>query len=373
MLTRRQFLQAAVAAGAAAAVPPVLESFLQSARATTENETGYFLTPERWATCRALCARIVPTGSDPAADPGATEAHAVVFIDRFLAAFELPSTLADNPAIYVTGRWSGRNPFEADGGHASTDYPPDDFLDDNGQAHFLALTPLQALSWKVQLYGTEVLATAPAYTSAWAKQLGSLIPVSPGLRRVYADGLDAFDSWSRSTFGTPFAEAATQEQDAMLALAGNVVLDAVTGNLPVSLPTPPAPPAAASALMPVVTLHAYQATYGIPEYAWRNQDNDPSVEKLGGTSQWRELAYDGDTQPLGNSLFDAGMYGPGEGPNAGFGAEPGSADEKAGVYVPFGGYREFRPVSTLGPGGTVIGAAEAEQIRQFLIAARGRK
>ena len=62
-------------------------------------------------TCAAICSRIVPSGRDPATDPGAIEAQAVVFIDRFLAAFELPPTLANNPAIYIRGRYSGRNAY----------------------------------------------------------------------------------------------------------------------------------------------------------------------------------------------------------------------------------------------------------------------
>jgi hypothetical protein len=376
MLTRRQFVKAAVLAGAAAAVPSVLDSFLESARAASVPAAGpgYFLDATRWATCRALCARIVPTGSDPATDPGATEAAAVVFIDRFLSAFELPATVADGPAIWVKGRWSGRNPFAGEGGFASNDYPPDDFLGSNDQAHFLGLTPAQRISWRYQLYGPTALPTAPAGAYKWAQQVGTLIP-SPtpagGLRQAYADGLDAFDGYSRATFGTSFASASPTEQDLMLALAGNVVLAAVTGNVPV--PSPPAAPPAATALFPIITLHTFQATYGIPEYSWRNQGNDPTVVPLEGTAQWRAIGFDGDTEPLGNSLFDAEMYGPGKGPNAGFGAEPGSADAAAGVYVPFGGYREFRAVSGLGQGGVPLGATDAATIQNALSKSMGVK
>ena len=361
-LSRRQFLRAAVLVGGSAAVPPVLESFLQSARAATGTAASgpaYFLDATRWATCAALCARIVPTGTDRATDPGATEAGAVVFVDRFLSAFELPATVADGPAIWVKGPWSGRNPFLGEGGFPSNNYPPDDFLDPSGVGHFLGLSPAQTLSWRYQLYGQTVVQTAPAWAAAWAKQVGNLIP-SPvptgGLRQAYAAGLDAFDSWSQSTFGTPFAQASPQEQDLMLALAGNVILDAITSNLPVPLPTPPAPPPAAQTLFPIITLHTFQATYGIPEYSWRSQDDDSTVIRLQGTAQWRALGYDGDTQPLGNSLFDPEMYGPGEGPNEGFGEE--------GVYVPSGGYREFRPVSTLVPGGTPLTAADMATIEK---------
>lgn len=369
MLTRREFVKVAALAGAAAAVPPVLGSFLDAARAASASETsGYFLGTGQWATCQALCARIVPTGRDPETDPGATQADAVVFIDRFLSAFELPASVADAPPIWLRGRWSGRNPFPGEGGYPSDRYPPDQFLGD-GLAHFLGLTPAQTLSWRYQLYGKAALANPPAWAAAWAKQVGSLIP-SPtpaeGLRQAYTAGLEAFDSYSQSLFGTPYASASTAEQDLMLAAAGNVVLNALAQNSPAPPPSPPAPPPAASTLFPIITLHTFQATYGLPEYSWRNQDNDPTIIRLEGTAEWRAIGYDGDTEPLGNSVFDSEMYGPGQGPNDGFGAAPGSAEAEAGVFVPFGGYREFRPVSTLSEGGIPLGVAERAVIGRAL-------
>jgi hypothetical protein len=371
VLSRRQFVKAAMAAGAAAAVPSVVESFMVQARAATAPADGpaYFFDAAQWSTCRSLCARIVPTGSDPTTDPGATEAWATVFIDRFLGAFELPASVADGPPIWFKGRWSGRNPFADTGdGEPTDDFPADAFLS-GGQGHFLPLTPAQTLSWQYQLYGTAMLATVPSWAKAWAAQVESGLIASPtpagGLRQAYVEGLAAFDSWSRSLFGTPYSGADTEEQDLMLELAGNVVLGALTSHLPAALPAP-APPPAATALFPIVTLHTFQATYGVPEYAWRNQANDPTVIPGEGTAQWRAIDYDGDTQPLGNSLFDENMYGPGQGPNEGFGAEPGSADEKAGVFVPFGGYRELRPVSTPDGGGLAITGAQAAQLKAII-------
>lgn len=342
MLTRREFLRAAVAAGAATAVPLSLESFLDAARAAATPDSGYFLDQAQWATCAALCARIVPTGTDPATDPGATEAKAVLFIDRFLSAFELPATVADNPAIWLTGNFSGRNPYPGSDGQPSTTFPPDQFLA-NGVGQFLGLTPVQVLSWRYQLYGSAGLAGAPPWAAAWVAQLGSLIPGTANLRSVYSAGLAAFDQYSESVFGVPYAQANCLEQELMLAIAGNLVLNA----LPIALPSPPAAPAAASALVPVISLHTFQATYGMPEYSWRTD-----------TAEWKAISFDGDTQPLGNTIYDPDLHGPGEGPNEGFGEE--------GVYVPSGGYREYRPVSTLGSGGTVIGPAQKAALQQAL-------
>ena len=90
-LSRRDFLVAALAAGATIAVAPGLQAKIRTATsALGPNPELFFLSKARARTCSAIAARIVPAGTDPRTDPGATEAHAVVFIDRFLSAFELP-------------------------------------------------------------------------------------------------------------------------------------------------------------------------------------------------------------------------------------------------------------------------------------------
>lgn len=354
-ITRRDFLRTAIGTGAVAVVPPTLQRRLLGglgpAARPLAGATGagtstaaplpagglFFLDPGRYATAAAICARIVPAGTDPTPSPGAAEAHAAVFIDRFLAAFELPASVADGPAIYVHGRYSGRNPLpDNTTGTPSSTFPPDDFLTvpsgGQPQFHALPLGTYQALSWRVQLYGASALASLPAGASpAWRSQVGNLIPAPTGLRTLYHDGLKAFDDYSRQTFGVPFAQATPEQQDLMLEAAGNVIVS----QLP--LPTPPGAPAEAKALFPSITVHTFQGCYGLPEYRWLNQkdSSDP-------TGLWRLIGWDGDTQPLGNSIYDDSAFGPGQGPNQGFG-DPG-------VFQPRGDYREHRPVSTLGPG-----------------------
>jgi hypothetical protein len=313
-LNRREFLTAALAMGATVAVSPRLEAAIRQVTASGSSQL-FFLSPGRARTCQAICARIVPTGSDPKTDPGATEAHAVNFIDRFLAAFELPAAVAEGPAIYIHGRFSDRN-----------EHAGDDFLS-GGRAHFLPLNGHQEMSWRAELYGVSALDHPPAGTfvsKKWRAQVGKVLPAPVSIRKTYADGLDAFDAYSRKSFGTPFASASSFEQDVLLAAAGNVIL----ANFP--LPSPPFAPDAAKALFPLIVVHTFQGTYGLPEY--RGQHSDAGV--------WKSVAWDGDTQPEGNSIYDARMFAAGKGPNAGFG-DPH-------VYVPRGGYRERRPVSTLG-------------------------
>ena len=309
----------------------------------TADQPGFFLNATRMATCAAACARLVPTGSDPSSDPGATEAHAAIFIDRFLASFqELPASVADNPDIWLQGPFSGRNPFpDNHTGEPSNSFPPDDMLNSAGQMQLVPLSRTQVLAWKVRLYGPEALNGAPSGT--WASQVSNgTIPggVPGGLRQLYADGLDGFDSWSMQITMQPFASASPMEQDLMLAVAGNVVVDAIGPSLP-SLPI--LPPAAAENLYPQLLRDTFAACYGMPEY--RGLRSNPL---------WAMIGFDGDTQPLGNSIYGEDL--PGD--NEGFGD---------GVYVIQGGYNEYRPVSYPDPNDdSLLTAEEIDKLMSML-------
>jgi hypothetical protein len=334
-LSRRQFLLAGAASAAVAALPSALVEAVRAASSATlagGTTTFYFLNAGEATTCAAICERIVPS-TDPLTGgpaPGAKEAGAVVFIDRLLAAFQLPESVADHPAIYLRGPYSNRNPYpDFATGEPSASRPADDFLSPSGQAHFVDIDEVQQLGWRMLIEGQEAaLSQAPGWISkAWMQQVKSgLIPGPPaqGLQQIYRAGLAAFDAYSQGLFKVPFAEADGLEQDLMLEAAGNIVLS----ELP--LPAPVGPPTEAKTLFPYIQSHTFEGCYGLPEYRWR--DSNPL---------WAEIRWDGDTQPLGSSVYDENLYGPGEGPNEGFG-EPG-------VFVPRGGYREHRPVSYIGP------------------------
>ena len=352
-------------AAAGAAIPEAVAKWVgQSALA--DSATMYFLTDAtRAATCAAACARIVPTGSEPNTDPGATEAAAVVFIDRFLSAFDpnLPSAVADGPPVWLTGPFSNRNPYPDNvNGQPSSQKPPDSLYSvSDGQMHTLPLTRTQKLVWYAQLYGTASLPLGDKVMGKWAAQVadGTIPGVrGEGLRKIYEDGLDALDNWSRTVTGQPFADAPSQEQDLMLAAVGNAILGAVappiTSNLPSTFPQV-APPAAAQALYPVLVTHTFQACYGLPEY--RQLDTNPL---------WDLIGFDGDTQPLGNSVYGSALHGD----NEGFGCYPTVDDV---VYPITGGYHEYRPVSFIsGDDNSVLSATQAEQFVQFLKKARSR-
>jgi hypothetical protein len=326
-LTRRGFLATAVATSAATLVPLDL---LARAAAASAAAGARFFTPHQHATCAAICARIVPTD----ADPGATEARAVDFIDLFLAAFELPPDVADNPPIYMHGRYSGRNAYpDFKTGKPSASFPPSDFIDPGTRRrHFLPLSRLQELSWRAELYGVRVITDDPSLPRAYRDAVKSgLIPAPTPLRDTYRAGILAFDKYSQELFGVPFAAASPTEQDVMLTAAGNPLLS----NL---VPPPVGAPADAKTLFSVVVLHTFQGCYCLPEYG--GNGGRPDAPPM-----WRWIAWEGDTMPLGNSVYDENLTDsdiaamPGyQGSNTGFG-DPA-------VFQPRGGYRELRQVST---------------------------
>lgn len=365
----------AMTAGAAAgaALPEVVAKWVGQT-ALADSQTMYFLTAIREATCAAACARIVPTGSDAVADPGATQAEAVVFIDRFLAAFdELKAAASDGPPIWLSGPFSNRNPFPDNRtGTTGHRYPAaDSMLSTSGQMQSLLsasitppeITPAQAAIWKAQLHGYSSLSGNGKWVSqvngSYKDSSGSSVSIpgvpAQGLRTIYNEGLDALNAWSHQVTGQPFAAASTTEQDLMLAAAGNVVLAAILPQVPLSsLPVDPAPPAAAQNLFPYLVTHTFQACYGLPEY--RQLDSNPL---------WQMIGYDGDTVPLGNSIY--GSEVPGD--NDGFGVDPTTGEPLPGISG--GGYNEYRPVSYITDGdASALTPAQATQIVKFLKRAR---
>jgi hypothetical protein len=347
-LTRRQFIAATAGAAAGAAIPEAVLKWAGQAALATAGQGPFFFNATRMATCAAICSRLVPTGADPTTDPGATEAQAAVFIDRFLASFqELPASIAsnspDNAAIWLQGPYSGRNPFPDNvTGEPSSTFPGDDMLNSSGQMQLIPLNRIRRLTWKAQLYGADAVKGEPNVPTGWAQQIadGTIPGVVPGgLRQLYANGLDAFDSWSRQITMQPFASASPNEQDLMLSVAGNVVVDGVGPNLPA---LPVAPPPAAEALFPTLLRDTFAGCYGLPEY--RGLHSNPL---------WALIGYDGDTQPLGNSIYGKELAGD----NDGFGDD---------IYTLTGGYNEYRPVSYPDPDSSVLTSAQIDQLMSML-------
>jgi len=198
---------------------------------------------------RAIAARVVPTDDLP----GAIEAGAPAYIDRLLSI--LPDE--NEPAyVFAGGPFSNRNPFaDAATGTPSTHLPTNNFL------QFIPLTRLQLLSWRVQLLGTAALSGADF-------NAGRLAPVV-GWRDRYRSGIADIEAGSTQMFSADFAALTSSQQDSVLKATDQNFVNLITG-------------------------HVLEGMFCAPEYGG-------NVDRIG----WKLIGFDGDSQPLGYSIFDA--------------------------------------------------------------------
>jgi hypothetical protein len=261
-VTRRQVLRWGLAGGVAVALPATSlvgcgdgDSFPAPAPSPTPSPTASptpipsFLTAQEQQVVRAIAARVVPTDDLP----GAVEAGAPAYIDRLLSA--VPEE--NEPAyVFAGGPFSDRNPFaDPATGAPSAQFPTNNF------AQFIPLTRLQLLSWRVQLLGSAAVPGADF-------NAGRLAPVT-GWRDQYRSGIAGIEAESTQTFGAHFAALTPSQQDTVLKAADQGFVSLITG-------------------------HILEGMFCAPEYGG-------NVDRMG----WKLIGYDGDSQPLGYSIFDA--------------------------------------------------------------------
>src|SRR5271163_4656831 len=129
-----------------------------------------WLSEQEYATLRAACAQMLPSGEDT---PGAEEAGVADYIDGFLGAFTF-----DPPRIWAGGPTSGRKGGEA------------------GFVNFHPLSTLDELAWRMRIEGSCGLPEREFN--------GPVI----GLQQIYRQGLAAL--------GDDFVGLGTDQQDARL-------------------------------------------------------------------------------------------------------------------------------------------------------------
>jgi hypothetical protein len=128
-----------------------------------------FFSAEQYAAIEVICAWLIPTD----ADPGASEARVVDYIDGLLGAFS-----SDPPLIWAGGPFSGRHGGEA------------------GFAQFHRLGRHDELAWRTRIEGSLGIPER--------ERLGPVI----GLQQVYREGL--------SRLGGDFCDVAPDEQQRRL-------------------------------------------------------------------------------------------------------------------------------------------------------------
>lgn len=245
-LSRRAFLQSVAASAAIAALPVACRP-----------RPSFFTTPEL-ATLTALCDRILP----PDADPGAALLGAPAYIERLLTIFD-----SDRPEVFAGGPYSGRNPYpDYRTGEPSRVFPR------NGFRRGIAPSPAQELFWRAEILGSEA-AGLPPHLDA---QRGG---PRRGLRELYREGLAAVDAAAIAAAGVPFAQLTTAEQDDLLHQ-----LDGPHGL--------PPDPVRGQTFLDLVIAHTLEGCFGAPEYGGN-----------AGGQGWRMIGIEGDSQPLGYSLF----------------------------------------------------------------------
>jgi hypothetical protein len=239
--TRRQFLLLAGATAVGTA-----------AHGCADRSTGpggpapHFFTPEERETIDAACEALFPRDQEP----GASDLGAVEYIDRFLAAFDV-----DPPLIFSRGPYSGRNPYpDSRTGSPSQDFPGDGF------GEFIPLQPLEELAWRIRLYGS---------TNVPGGDFNDrIVGETRGLRDIFRDGAKALAQAASSRGATRFAELSIDDRNAVIAGLPDEFVTALYEQTAAGL-------------------------FAAPEYGGNHE--------LGG---WRIIGFDGDSQPLGYSLYD---------------------------------------------------------------------
>jgi len=252
-LTRRQALKWGLVGGAVVIVPSSLlgcgESTVPGAVAVTPTPIPSFLTDAELDILTAMTGRIIPTDETP----GAVEAGAAAYINLLLSVVPSENDLAGN--VFAGGPFSDRNPYpDPKTGTPSSNFPPDHFK------QFIPLTRLQLLSWRVQVLGS---AAVPG-----SDFNAGVLPPVVGLRDQYRTSLASIAAASQKLYSAEFPTLAAAQQDAVLKTVSSEFVDLVTG-------------------------HTIEGMFCVPEYGG-NKD------RVG----WQLIGYDGDSQPLGYSIFD---------------------------------------------------------------------
>jgi hypothetical protein len=171
------------------------------------------------------------------------------------------------PFVFAGGPFSGRTPFPNPAtGAPSARFPRNAFK------RPVALSRVELLRWKALLDGSANVRGADFNDAA----LGPL----PGLRQIYRAGVEELDAAAQAMFGGRFVDIGAMQQDAVLADASN------PGRYPPNART-------GKNFFDVLLDHTAEGMFCAPEYGGNHA--------LAG---WRLVKFEGDSQPLGYSIYD---------------------------------------------------------------------
>jgi hypothetical protein len=252
LLTRREFLGALAAIIAASAVP-----LRMPAVAWAAGHRRFFNIRERGC-LRALCERVIPADHDP----GARKLGAHRYIEHLLTALEQRT-----PRLFARGPYSNRNRYpDNEVGAPRHRRPRNEFR------RFIALTRLQELEWRAELYGSAAVPEIAALDTQFG---GPLV----GLRDLYRSSLATVDALAESTYGRRYAALDDGDQDALF-----VTLD--DGVFPAD------PRRDGRTFMDILIQHTLEGCFAAPEYGGNRHGRG-----------WKMIGLEGDSQPLGYSIY----------------------------------------------------------------------
>jgi hypothetical protein len=187
----------------------------------------------------------------PDDEPGGAALGAVDYIERLVTAFDDDSVI---PPIFAGGPFSGRQPLADATGHASTNFPPNDFT------NFIELDRVNEAAWRFKVLGSAGLPNGGPND-----KLQGLLK---SLKDQIIDGLNAASASS----DTPILQ---QSPDDLLVTFNAQLQD--WKDLMIDLVT--------------------EAAFCAPEYGGNI-----------GLAGWKMCHFEGDSQPLGYSQWDGKAY-----------------------------------------------------------------
>jgi len=247
-LRRRVVLKWMSASGAVLCLPNLVgcSDSSDTAPAGEGPSRQYFFSTGQRATIETVAAMMLPED----ATVGALGAGVVEYIDRFLAAFN-----ATVPDIYRAGPYSGREPYpDPVTGAASDSFP------ENGFEQVLPLSRMQELAWRREFFGSDAIPNGDINDP--------LVETWPGIQALYEQAIVQLDG---AAVAAGFTRLSEMDEKAILE----------------------AYQATDARFQSVFLAHLAEGMFGPPEYGGN----------IDGVS-WRDYYYDGDSQPLGHTLYN---------------------------------------------------------------------
>jgi hypothetical protein len=180
--TRRDVLRYIGGVGVGVAVPLPLIG----CNAAPAPQSGFFTDAERTA-LGALANAVFP----PDDTPGGKDLGAVAYIERLMTAFDNAS-MTSPPAIYAAGPFSGRTPYADENGLPSTIFPPNSF------ARFLPLDRVKDAGWRIQLFGSKVFLQGAPNDAMLGPVVGLRDQMKTGLATALASATTPIDQMAQA-------------------------------------------------------------------------------------------------------------------------------------------------------------------------------